>query len=85
MTDLTGDMGNTILGFVQVCCCCCACGPCGQRACVVHKSTAAWRLRLLQAVAAMSDDAERDRAVADVPGAVLGFGEADRLAGQRAR
>src|SRR5271165_3327878 len=49
---------------------------------VVHKPTAG-RFGFSQAVAAMGDDAENDRAEADRPaGGVLG--EADRLAGERA-
>src|SRR5271165_7215377 len=49
---------------------------------VVHKSTAG-RFGFSQAVAAMGDDAEHDRAEADRP-AVGVFGEADRFAGERA-
>ncbi len=49
---------------------------------VVHKSTAGG-FGFAQAVAAMGDNAENDRAEADRPaGGVLG--EADRLAGERA-
>ena len=49
---------------------------------VVHKSTAG-RFGFSQAVAAMGDDAEHDRAEADRP-AVGVFGQADRFAGERA-
>jgi len=50
---------------------------------VVHKSTAGG-FGFAQAVAAMGDDAESDRAVGDAPSAVLAFRKADRLAGERA-
>ncbi len=52
---------------------------CGQRACVVHKSTAA-TFRLAQAIAGvMSDSAKHDRSVGDRP-AIRILCEADRLA-----
>src|SRR5689334_8378149 len=52
---------------------------CGQRACVVHKSTAA-AFRLAYAIAGvMSDSAKYDRSVRDRP-AIRILGEADRLA-----
>ena len=49
---------------------------------VVHKSTARG-FGFSQAVAAMGDDAERDGAEADRPAGGV-FGEANRLAGERA-
>src|SRR4030088_1393347 len=55
---------------------------CGQRACVVHKSTAA-AFRLAEAIAGvMSDSAKHDRSVGDGP-AIRVLGEADRLADER--
>ena len=82
MTDLTDDMGDTILVPFRS-------GVLLQRLwtlwatrSVVHKSTALGS-GFSQAIAAMGDDAERDGAEADRPAGGV-FGEANRLAGKRA-
>jgi hypothetical protein len=48
--------------------------------CVVHRSIGP--LRPQQAVAAMGDEAEEHRAIANCPAAIVDIGEGDRLAGQ---
>ena len=53
-------MGNTFLVSFRSAVAVVACGPCGQRGSVVHKSTGP-SFGFAQAVAAMSDDAEHDR------------------------
>ena len=82
MTDLTDDMGDTILVLFRSVAAAGGLWTLWATRSVVHKSTARG-FGFSQAVAAMGDDAERDGAEADRPAGGV-FGEANRLAGERA-